>query len=99
MTVRNLYFDESGYTGYNLLDPVQPIFAIASADIYADEAGSILRDSFPKYQGAEFKFSNIWATGSRAGLTAFSMHVKAFADRSFVYMIDKRFGVLTKIVD
>lgn len=99
MAVPNLYFDESGYTGYNLLDPVQPVFAVASADIHADEAESILRDAFPRYQGAEFKFSNIWTTGSRAGLTAFSKHIRTLGDRSFVYIIDKRFGVLTKIVD
>lgn len=99
MSVRTLSFDESGYTGYNLLDPVQPVFTVASTDLDEGEAEAILRSSFPKYQGAEFKFSNIWATGSKAGLLTFSAHLAPLEDRAFVYMIDKRFGVLTKMVD
>lgn len=99
MTLRTLYFDESGYTGYNLLDPKQPIFAISSVDISDATAELILRDSFPTYQGAEFKFSSIWRTNARSGLMTFAGHLKPFTDTAFTYMIDKRFGVLTKIVD
>ncbi|QLF71770.1 DUF3800 domain-containing protein (plasmid) [Peteryoungia desertarenae] len=99
MTVRTLYFDESGYTGYNLLDSAQPVFAISSADISNDAAEAILRESFPSYRGVEFKFSNIWRTNARSGLLTFARHLEPFADTAFTYMIDKRFGVLTKIVD
>lgn len=65
MSARTIYFDESGFTGYNLLDPNQPIFTIASADIDERNAEEILRDSFPEYQGAEFKFSNVWGSKNR----------------------------------
>lgn len=99
MPERTLHFDESGYTGYNLLDPVQPVFTVASASIDEGAAEAILRACFPNYQGAEFKFSNIWKTGSKAGLLAFAQALVPLADSTFVYMIDKRFGVLTKIVD
>jgi hypothetical protein len=99
MAVRTLYFDESGFTGYNLLDPLQPIFAIASADIAEDQAREILRDSFPRYRGTEFKFSNIWGSNSRAGLLRFAAHLERLRDLAFIYMADKRFAVLTKIVD
>lgn len=68
VTAKTLYFDESGYTGYNLLDPNQPVFAIASTDIEPAIAGTILRESFPDYQGEEFKFTNIWGSKSRRGL-------------------------------
>ncbi|WP_432706847.1 DUF3800 domain-containing protein [Klebsiella pneumoniae] len=30
MLVPNIYFDESGNTGSNLLDPNQPVFSLAS---------------------------------------------------------------------
>ena len=58
--LRTIYFDESGYTGYDLLNSDQPIFSVASSDIDDGEAHAILRDSFPNYQGAEFKFSRLW---------------------------------------
>lgn len=100
MPTRTLYCDESGFTGYNLLDPVQPVFAVASADIDEQRAKEILADSFPRYQGREFKFSNIWGSAkNRAGLLKFAGHLSAFADLSYIYMADKRFTVLTKIVD
>jgi hypothetical protein len=99
VALRTIYCDESGFTGYNLLDPLQPVFAVASADIAEHRAAGILRDSFPRYQGAEFKFSNIWGSKNRAGLLRFAAHLQEFADVSFIYMADKRFAVLTKMVD
>jgi hypothetical protein len=99
MAIRTLYFDESGFTGYNLLDPAQPIFAIASADIEEQRALDILADSFPKYQADEYKFSNIWGSKNRVGLLKYPEHLPRFADLSFIYVAVKRFTVLTKIVD
>jgi hypothetical protein len=97
--VKTLYFDESGFTGYNLLDPSQPIFVVASTDADEQFALDILKDSFPRYQGSEFKFANIWNSGNRAGLRRFAVRLAELSQGAFVYMIDKRFGVLTKIVD
>lgn len=99
MVERTLYFDESGFTGYNLLDPSQAIFAIASVDISEERAREILRQSFPRYQGAEYKFSNIWGSNNRAGLLKFASHLESLQDLTFIYMANKRFAVLTKIVD
>lgn len=99
VTAKTLYFDESGYTGYNLLDPNQPVFAIASTDIEPAIAGTILRESFPGYQGEEFKFTNIWGSKSRRGLTEFSRRLAPLAERCFSWMADKRFCALTKVVD
>jgi hypothetical protein len=99
MTVRTLYFDESGYTGYNLLDPLQPIFAVASSYVNENDAQAILTNSFCNYRGSEFKFSNIWKSSSREGLKNFVGIFKERPDSSFAYVIDKKLGVLTKIVD
>ena len=99
MAVRTLYFDESGFTGYNLLDPAQPIFAIASAEISEGHAEEILQASFPRYRGTEFKFSNIWSSNNRTGLLRFAGQLEGLADLAFIYMAHKRFAVLTKIVD
>lgn len=98
-SVRILYFDESGYTGYNLLDPKQPVFVVASSDIGDAEADEILRDAFPRYQGDEYKFTNIWRRGARGGLLKLAGRLPALSERIFVWMSDKPFVVLTKMVD
>ena len=97
--IRTIYCDESGFTGYNLLDPNQPVFAVASADILENDAAEILGRSFPSYKGSEFKFSNIWRSKHREGLLKFSENLKGLEDSIFAYVIDKKFGVLTKLVD
>ena len=99
MSTRVIYCDESGFTGYNLLDPNQPVFAIASANLDDKRAEEILRESFPNYREFEFKFSNIWRTKHKLGLFKFADNLNNLRDLSFVYVIDKRFAVLSKIVD
>lgn len=99
MTTRTIYCDEAGFTGYNLLDPAQPVFAVASADVEEWQAEEILKQSFPRYQGLEYKFTNIWASRNRGGLLTFAKHLATLADRSLTYAVDKQFAVLTKIVD
>jgi hypothetical protein len=58
-----------------------------------------LRESFPGYRGSEFKFSNIWRSNNKACLVEFGRRLVAVHNRVFTWMIDKRFAVLTKIVD
>ena len=43
-----LYFDESGQTGTNLLDPDQAFFSVCSTDLDEAEGRRILRDHFPR---------------------------------------------------
>lgn len=100
MSPRSLFFDESGFTGHNLLDREQPIFTIASTDISADLAKDILQTSFPNYRGAEFKFTNIWRSNSnRSGLIRFAERLRGIERHTFTWMIDKKFGALTKVID
>lgn len=99
MATRTLYFDESGFTGHNLLDAAQPIFVLASSDIKGDVAREILDRSFPRYRGSEFKFSNLWRSNHKGGLVEFGNSFKSLDHHTFIWMIDKRFCVLTKIVD
>ena len=99
MATRTLYFDESGFTGHNLLDAAQPIFILASSDIHGDIAREVLHRSFPRYRGSEFKFSNLWRSNHKRGLVNFADHFNSLSHHTFIWMIDKRFCVLTKIVD
>ena len=100
MTSRQLYFDESGFTGYNLLDDKQPVFAIASTDLDSSIAKNILDEAFPRYQGEEFKFSRLWkSTRHRDRFPEFGRRVGAYPSRTFIWRVDKKFTVLTKMID
>ena len=97
---KTLFFDEAGYTGYDLLSPEQPIFGVASTDIGDDEASEILNHSFPNYQGDEFKFTQLWRRPNhRRNLVRFSERVGNVPERFFFYYCDKKFTALTKVVD
>jgi hypothetical protein len=100
MHIRTIYFDESGFTGYNLLDPNQPIFSVASADIESAHAEEILGSSFPHNRADEHHLTRIWRSKrQRNGLRNFCRHLHEVADTSFCYATNKRFAVLTKIMD
>lgn len=42
MLVPNIYFDESGNTGSNLLDPNQPVFSLASCSFSDNDARNLI---------------------------------------------------------
>ena len=100
MSERTIYFDESGFTGSNLLDGEQPYFAVASTVMEPEDAADILRESFPHYQGQEFKFSNIWRSRrNRNRLPEFVRNIGSSPEHVFVWWVDKKFAVLCKIID
>lgn len=100
VSTKTLYFDESGFTGNNLLDKNQPIFTIASTDITPELAKEILYNSFPSYKGDEFKFQQIWKSKKhRKGLLEFSKQVQPLQKNIFFWITDKKFVALTKLVD
>lgn len=95
---KHIYFDESGFTGYNYLDPLQPIFTLASTDIEPSVAKQILNVSFPNYKGSEFKFSTLWKS-SRRQFINFAKMLSPHSDGIFFWAIDKPFTVVVKMVD
>lgn len=100
MAVATIYFDEAGFTGYDLLNPVQPVFCVASSMIGEAEAKAVLERAFPRYQGKEYKFSAIWGRPTnRRGLETLADEMMKLGGRTFIYHIDKKFAVLTKAVD
>jgi hypothetical protein len=98
--IKTLYFDESGYTGTDLLNTDQPLFCVVSSDIEEGVAKEILKKSFPNYKGEEFKFNNIWRKPTnRERLTIFVKEISNNKERLFAHINDKKFVILTKIVD
>lgn len=100
MTETTIFVDESGFTGTALNDAEQPFFCVASHIIPEDVAEGILKESFPTYQGNEFKAKQIFKTGKhKARLPHFSEALAAHTDKIFIWTVDKRFCLLTKMVD
>ena len=100
MTTKTIYFDESGQTGEKLLDADQPFFSVGSTDLTQQEASALLAAHFPRYSGDELKFRKLFRRPSgRRALLSFARAVSQFEGRLFCYFADKRFAMLTKMVD
>lgn len=92
---KTIYFDESGYTGDNLLDANQPVFTLASVDIQNCEARELLESTFQNYSGKEFKFSKIEARKRhRKDLLKFSEVVGKEKKRIYTCVCEKKFFAL-----
>ena len=99
-TTTTIHIDESGYTGSDLLNPDQRFFAVASTDLSHGEAGRILSSSFAGFTGNEFKATRVFKGKSyQRGIIRMVEHIANNEARFFAYVIDKRFCVLTKLVD
>lgn len=98
--MQRLYFDESGQTGTHLLDSEQPWFVLASTDVDEREAAEMLGRCFPGRQGKELKSRSILkgARGRRQYLE-FAKEVGKSPERFCAAKIDKRFSVVSKMVD
>lgn len=48
--------DESGYTGFDLLNPEQRFQGATAVAISDDEAARLVREHFPKLQARELKY-------------------------------------------
>jgi Protein of unknown function (DUF3800) len=94
-----LYCDEAGNSGQNLLDPEQPIFVLASTDLGRSEASDLL-DIVRSSQGGEPKFKTLKKTpdGIRRLARLFTdprLNKTRIATTAF----HKRYMVVTKMVD
>jgi hypothetical protein len=100
MAITNIYFDESGNTGTELLDPQQPYFTTGSTDIPEDEAADIIKRCFPRHKAAELKSKEIFKRHQgRQAFLSFAKEVALQPERFVATKINKRFTVLCKMVD
>jgi hypothetical protein len=91
--------DESGFSGTNLLDAATPVFTHASVDLCFDEAVELihtLRSGF-RWSLNEFK-SGPFLRGPQAG-EALEWLLTALNGRAHVYLVDKEYFLVTRIVD
>lgn len=98
--VTNVYFDESGNTGTELLDPHQPYFTTGSTDVPEAEAADIIKRCFPKHKGTELKSKELLKRPQgQKGYLAFAGEVARRPNSFVATKIHKRFSVLAKMVD
>jgi hypothetical protein len=91
--------DESGYTGFDLLNPEQPFQGAAAVAIGDEDAARLIKEHFPKLQAAELKYR---ALARRPGnhprllslLKDLLVHYKCVT-----YVCDKRFLLLLMFLD
>jgi hypothetical protein len=88
-------FDESGNSGPQLLDPEQPIFALASVFLSDEEARAVLPGRDREYKFGQLKRS---APGQATILAALNSPLLS-AEACLLSAVHKRFMALTKIVD
>lgn len=91
--------DESGFSGSNMLDAATPLFTHASVDLSVDEAADLigaLRTGF-RWSLREFK-SGPFLRGPNAA-EALEWLLAALTGRAHVYVIDKEYFLVTRIVD
>ncbi len=84
---KTIYFDESGNTGSNLLDPQQKFFSVGSTDLAEDESNTILQKHFQKHVGKDIKFKKLFRDRSNYDdLIAFADTVGQQPARFFCYL-------------
>jgi hypothetical protein len=91
--------DESGFSGTNMLAAPTPLFTHASVDLGLDEAAeliSVLRSGF-RWSLREFK-SGPFLRGPQAD-AALEWLLGALSGRAHVYVVDKEYFLVTRIVD
>lgn len=100
MSVEKLFFDESGYTGEDLLNREQPTFAYASTALPDGDAASLLSSCFAFSRASELKHSRL--SKSWRGQDAIVNFVQRASGSSLpvnVYLAHKEYALLTYLTD
>jgi len=100
--MRQIFFDESGNTGQNLIDEADPIFTLASCSFHSDEEKEILEHfkQLPLFNSKELKFSSLRksAAGQKAVIAFLNSACVNFRTAAAV-LFHKPFMVVTKYCD
>ncbi|MEG4056441.1 MULTISPECIES: DUF3800 domain-containing protein [unclassified Microcoleus] len=98
-TIEEIYCDESGFTGNDLLDQGSTYFAYASVAINHEEATEYVNNIIQKYklQGGELKGRNLLK--STKGKKVISEILSTFKDRIKVGVYHKKFNLACKFYE
>lgn len=91
--------DESGYTGFDLLNPEQPFQGATAISISDDEAARLIRKHFPRLQAPELKYRSL---ARRPGYHQPLLDLQRAVltqHKCVTYVCDKRFLLLLMFLD
>jgi uncharacterized protein DUF3800 len=95
-----VFFDESGYTGEDLINKDQPVFVLASTILDDSEAKVIVQDIFKGVQAQELKHSSLKKTFSgQRRLIEFLKVLKQFADKVGTNISHKEYELVCMLVE
>lgn len=97
--VQAIYFDESGFTGNNLLDPTQPVFAYAGVALDPEAAAYLHSEVKSRFrlQGEEIKGQNL--VQSARGKEAISWLLSECKENALITVSNKNFALAGKFYE
>lgn len=100
MGLMTVFSDESGYTGPNLTNRKQPYFVLATISLDEQEAKALRNDIFGSVRSGELKHSSLARNAKQQLMVLeYLKHLQSNPDLSKMYVVDKEFVAVTKIVD
>ncbi|MFJ4347638.1 DUF3800 domain-containing protein [Pseudomonas sp. NPDC089401] len=91
--------DESGYTGFDLLNQEQPFQGASAIAITDDEAASLIREHFPKLQAPELKYRALSRRKANHPRLLALMRDVLTHHKCATHLCNKRFLLLLKFLD
>ena len=99
MATAELFLDEAGYTGPDLINREQPVFTLASTSISEAEARSLMDSCFGARQG-EVKFANLAKSNrGRAQIVDFLRAIDLSRGNCAFYSFHKQFVLCAYLID
>ncbi len=97
---KTIFVDESGYTGFDLLNADQPAFALASLQFSEEESRELRHRFFGAVGSAELKHSRLRRRPNRQALVVdFLEHLSENSSAFKIAAVHKRFALVCKMVD
>jgi Protein of unknown function (DUF3800) len=91
--------DESGYTGFDLLNVEQPFQGATAIAIDDDDAARLIKEHFPTLQAAELKYSSLTRRASNHPRVLALLRDVLAGHKCVTYVCDKRYLLLLMFVD
>lgn len=99
MNERILYFDESGYTGENLLNEKQSTFAYSSVNISPEDARKFVEGIIQKYKIQNGELKTVKLIRREKGRKAILEVLEYVKEKCFISVHDKKFALCAKFFE
>jgi hypothetical protein len=96
----NIFLDETGYTGEDLVNPAQPVFVLASHNFTEEESQELKSQFFGRVHADELKHTSLARRPAQQEMVvSFLRHLSVKQDRIKAFVAYKPFVLVAKMVD